>query len=94
MNVNADPRKSLFVSSNLESANPSSVCSLPAVATELMFTQDISGRYLSFYWQKEGKDLPDEQIVGQLPNEMFGPVDLISYLARVQRILESLVPER
>lgn len=95
MNVNSDSRKSPFVSPNFESFDPSSVGLLSAIGAELIFTQDNSGRYLSFYWQKaEGKFLQPEQIAGKSLNEAFEPVDTASYLGRVQRILESLVPER
>lgn len=85
MNVNADPRKSYSVSSNLESVATSCICSLPTIGSELVFTQDNSGRYVSFYWQ-------NEQIVGAT-NETFEPVET-SYFARVQRIIETGVPER
>ncbi len=93
MNVNTDSRKPPL-SPNLESFAPSSVSSLLAIGSELVFTQDSSGRYLSFYWQKaEDTGLDHEQILGHLLNETFGPVETGSYLGRVRRILESLVPE-
>lgn len=85
MSVNADSRKSRSVSPDLESVGTSSICSLAAIGSQLVFTQDISGRYLSFYWQ-------NEQIVGT-KNETFEPVET-SYFARLQRILEKGVPER
>lgn len=80
---------------SLESVNTSSMGSPPAIGAELVFTQDITGCYLSFYWQKaEEQSLQPEKIVGQLPNETFGPVESATYLRRLQRIIESLVPER
>ncbi len=86
MNVNADSQKLYSVSSNLESVGSSSICSLSAIGSQLVFTQDISGRYLSFYWQ-------NEQIVGSV-NDTFEPVETASYLLRLQRILERGIPER
>lgn len=95
MNVNADSQKPRSVYPNLESVDNNSVCLLPEIGSELIFTQDISGRYLSFYWQKaKDNGWQHDQIVGQSLNETFGPVETASYLGRLQRILESLVPER
>ncbi len=95
MNVNADSQKPHSVYPNLESVGTNSVYSLPEIGAELIFTQDISGRYLSFYWQKaKDNGWQYEQIVGQSLNEAFGPQETASYLLRLQRIVESLVPER
>ena len=95
MNVNADSQKPHSVYPNLESVGTNSVYSLPEIGAELIFTQDISGRYLSFYWQKAiDNDWQPEQVVGQSLNETFGPQETASYLLRLQRIVESLVPER
>lgn len=95
MNVNTNSRKLHSVSSNfnLESVGTNSVCSMSDLGAELLFTQDSSGRYLSFDWQCESNDLQHEQIVGTL-NGTFEPVDIVLYLTRVQRILETQVPER
>ncbi len=95
MNVNRNSRKLHSVSSNfnLESVGTNSVCSMSDLGTELLFTQDSSGRYLSFSWQCESNDLQQERIVGTL-NGTFEPVDIVLYLTRVQRILKSQVPER
>lgn len=94
MNVNTDSRQPPL-SSELGADSPNSVCSLPIIGSELAFTQDSSGRYLSFYWQNAKIiGLLSEQIVGHLLNETFGPVETGSYLGRVRRVLESLVPER
>ena len=82
-------------SNNLDGiANPD--VSLPALGAELAFTQDVNGRYLSFYWQQaELLGLAPEQLVEHQPlDETFGPVEMTPYLERVQRILQNLVPER
>ena len=94
MSASANSRQPISTYS-LDSVNTSSMGSPPAIGAELVFTQDISGCYLSFYWQKaEDQSLQPEKIVGQSLNETFGPVESATYLRRVQRILESLVPER
>ncbi|KJH70693.1 GAF domain-containing sensor histidine kinase [Aliterella atlantica] len=65
------------------------------LGSELVFTQDVTGRYLSFYWQQaENFDLNAEQTVTRSLNETFAPVDLAAYLQRVQRIVSSMTPER
>ncbi len=66
---------------------------LPELGAELVFTQNSSGRYLSFYWQEaEQQGLTPTQVVDSLSE--FSPVEPTPYLERVQRILESLIPER
>lgn len=93
MNVNAS-RHQTSVSPNLESFGINPIYSLPTMGAELVFTQDILGTYLSFYWQKADDSLQPEQIVGKSLNETFSPIETVTYLGRLQRILESLVPER
>ena len=95
MTVDANFQLPLAVSTNSESFGINSYCSLPAVGAELVFTQDTAGRYLSFYWQDaEWHGLTHDQVVGHSLGETFGPVETVSYLERIQRILKSLVPER
>lgn len=84
MSVNADSQKLHFVLPDIESAGNDSMCYLPAIGSELVFTQHISGRYLSFYWQEQNGT----------HNETFEPVETASYFGRLRRILESLVPEK
>lgn len=65
------------------------------LGAELVFTQDASGKYLSFYWQAaEALGLLPEQVVGHHLSNTWGPVQSEGYLTQIQRILESLVPER
>lgn len=62
---------------------------------ELVFTQEATGCYLSFYWQEaESRGITTEQIIGTHLNENFGPVETNAYLERVRRILTNLLPER
>jgi len=95
MSVDTNSQMPLSLSSNLESVDTPASGLLLALGSELVFTQDAAGRYLSFYWQKaDCLGLKPEELVGHSLNETFGPVEVSAYLGRVQRILESLVPER
>ncbi|MEG3959419.1 ATP-binding protein [Microcoleus sp. herbarium2] len=65
------------------------------LGAELVFTQDASGRYLSFYWQKaEQYNLTAEQIVDRPLSETLQPIAHAPYLDILQRALETLVPQR
>jgi signal transduction histidine kinase len=95
MSANTDSRQPFFTSPNFESFGMNSNGSLPAIGAELAYVQDSSGCYLDFSWQKAAAiGLQPEQVVGRTLEETFGPLDTAAYLRRVQRILESLVPER
>ncbi len=76
----------------IPSANNS--CGLQVLGSELIFTQEATGKYLSFYWQQaETNGLSAEQVIGKSLNETFAPVDVAAYLQRVGRILVSMTPE-
>jgi signal transduction histidine kinase len=65
------------------------------LGAELVFTQDASGRYLSFYWQKaEEYNLTAEQIVDRPLSETLQPIAPAPYLDILQRALETLLPQR
>lgn len=65
------------------------------LGAELVFTQDASGRYLSFYWQKaEQYNLTAEQIVDRPLSETLQPIAPAPYLDILRRALETLVPQR
>lgn len=65
------------------------------LGAELVFTQDASGRYLSFYWQKaERYNLTAEQIVDRPLSETLQPIAPAPYLDRLQRAIETLEPQR
>ena len=92
MSINGNPPLP-SVSNDLESFGTSKSCSLSTLGAELVYTQDGAGRYLSFYWQEaECQGLINEQVAGALAETFC--VETERYLERVQRILESLVPER
>ncbi|MBW4650032.1 MAG: GAF domain-containing protein [Kastovskya adunca ATA6-11-RM4] len=68
---------------------------LQDLGSELVFTQDASGQYLSFYWQNaERYDLSLEKVVKVPLKETFHPVALDCYQAQIQRVLERRTPER
>lgn len=66
------------------------------LGSELVFVQEGDGRYLTYTWQcGESFGLSQENVIGKdLSEETFTPVDVGSYLLRLQRILTTLVPER
>ena len=65
------------------------------LGAELVFTQDASGRYLSFYWQKaERYNLTAEQIVDRPLSETLQPIAPAPYLDRLRRAIETLEPQR
>ena len=72
--------------------NPSDWSSLGA---ELVFTQDLHGRYLSFWWQAaQDYDLSIEQVVGSDWSDIFIPVDLQAYSQKIKRVLKRRIPEQ
>jgi signal transduction histidine kinase len=65
------------------------------LGAELIFTQDVEGQYLSFYWEKaEQYALAAEQIADRPASETLQPIAPGLYLARLRRIFDTLVPER
>lgn len=75
---------------------PSKSGFLQGLESELVFTQDASGQYHSFYWQgAERYGLTNEQVVGLPLNEtVFRPIAIEAYREQIQRILEQRTPER
>ncbi|MDZ8069976.1 MAG: ATP-binding protein [Nostoc sp. DedQUE08] len=96
MTITANSQLSNVFSQNLESITSKTDGSLPTLGAELVYTQDGAGRYLTFCWQySELLGLNTEKIVDELnQTQTFAPVDKVSYLERLHRILTSLVPER
>ena len=70
------------------------------VGAELIFTQDLAGNYLSFWWSKAaeyGLDLISESSTDYDPNhikKIFSPVDTYAYLEKVHRVLKRRLPEQ
>ncbi|MBE9097760.1 ATP-binding protein [Tychonema sp. LEGE 07203] len=65
------------------------------LGAELVFTQDATGRYLSFYWQKaEEYNLTAAEIVDRPLSETLQPIPPAPYLDRLHRAIETLLPQR
>ncbi|WP_251959081.1 sensor histidine kinase [Nostoc commune] len=96
MTITANSQLPNVLSPNLESITSKTDSSLPTLGAELVYTQDGAGRYLTFFWQySELLGLNAEKIVDDLnQTQTFAPVDKVTYLERLHRILTSLVPER
>ncbi|MBD2691716.1 ATP-binding protein [Anabaena catenula] len=96
MTITANTQLPNLFSQNRESIPRTTNGALLTLGSELVYTQDRTGRYLSFDWQhSELLDLKTEKRVEALnESENFTPVDKVAYLERLHRILTSLVPER
>ncbi|ELR98305.1 GAF domain-containing sensor histidine kinase [Gloeocapsa sp. PCC 73106] len=65
------------------------------LGAELVYTQDKSGKYLSFYWQKaKDYDLVIQEIPGNDCGDIFTPVALEAYLEKLKRVIERKIPEQ
>ena len=66
------------------------------LGAELVFTQDIVGNYLSFWWAKaEEYGLQgDRHSPKNLTSEVFAPVDSQSYLEKIRRVIKRRLPEQ
>jgi signal transduction histidine kinase len=68
---------------------------LQGLGSELVFTQDASGQYRSFYWQNaERYGLKNDQVIGLPLTDTFCPIAIEAYREQIQRILEQRTPER
>lgn len=62
---------------------------------ELVFTQDYSGKYLSFYWELGNEfGINSSNIVGCLPEQSFAPALLDAYYERIRRVVDRRIPEQ
>jgi signal transduction histidine kinase len=69
--------------------------SMADAETVLVFTQDRSGQYLSFYWPEASQyGLKPEQIIDQSKDQtdQFGPIAKAFYLERLHQVLDSACP--
>jgi signal transduction histidine kinase len=63
------------------------------LGAELVFTQDSSGKYLSFYWEKaRNYGLVEEQIVGYSLEGVFVPMQESAYLYRLKQVISRRIP--
>lgn len=79
-----------------DSDAPSRLDALLSVpGSDLVFTQDQAGRYLSFYWREaERYGLELERVIGKPMEDVFTPILPASYLQQVRQVLASLIPVR
>jgi signal transduction histidine kinase len=96
MTITANTQFPNLIPQNLESITLHQDSSSATLGAELVYTQDGSGRYLTFYWQhSEYLGCDTQNIVDVLnENDSFAPVDKVVYLEHLHRILSSSVPER
>ncbi|MEA5555765.1 sensor histidine kinase [Nodularia spumigena] len=96
MTITANSQLPNLFPHNLEYSTNKTDGSLPTLGSELVYTQDGAGRYLTFYWQhSELLGLNPKQIVNECHEQaVFVPVDNGAYLERLHRILNSLLPEK
>jgi PAS domain S-box-containing protein len=96
MTASADLQNSRSGYTDMESATaPVKSGFLQGLGSELVFTQDASGQYHSFYWQgAERYGLTNEQVVGLPLSETLSPIAIDAYREQIQRILEQRTPER
>ncbi len=96
MTITANTQLPNLIPQNLESTTHSTNGSSTTLEAELVYTQDGSGRYLTFYWQHSEYLACDTQRIVDVLNEndSFAPVDKVVYLEHLHRILSSSVPER
>ncbi len=107
MSITANSQISnVLFSKSLESMTSNTNSSLQNLGAELVYTQDATGRYLSFYWQQD--DVPKheevsspiqvlnlQQVVNESQDsEIFVPVEQVIYLQRLQRVLTTLEPDK
>lgn len=79
-----------------ESINPAASQRLEGFSSvseaDLVFTQNVAGQYLSFYWKDSQQyGLQPEQVIGQT-GQAFAPVAPSAYLERLRQVLDYLRP--
>jgi signal transduction histidine kinase len=96
MSITANSQLPNLLSKNLKSITSKTENSVPSLGSELVYTQDATGNYLTFYWSAGDRlGINSEQIIGDLNrDEIFAPVEKVAYLQRLGRIVKNLVPER
>ena len=65
------------------------------LGAEMVFTQNRSGIYLSFWWLKaEEYGLNNQAIVGSSYEDIFTPLDRQQYLSKINRVIDRRLPEQ
>lgn len=96
MSITANSQLTNLLSKNLKSITSIADNSVPTLGSELVYTQDTTGDYLTFYWSAGDRlGINSEAMIGDLNrDEIFAPVEKVAYLQRLGRIVKNLVPER
>jgi len=96
MTITANSQLPNLFPQDLEYSTSTTDGSLPSVGSELIYTQDGTGRYLTFYWQhSQLLGLNPKEIVDQCSEDkIFVPIDNGAYLERLHRILNNLIPDK
>ncbi len=96
MDVPANSQTMIYRSPHMELITAQGQSSfLQGLGVELVFTQDGSGQYHSFYWRNAQEyGLTEEHVVGDRLKDTFYPIALEAYRDQIQRILENRNPER
>ncbi len=96
MSITANSQLPNVLSKNLKSITSKSDNSVPTLSSELVYTQDATGDYLTFYWSAGDRlGINCEEMIGVLNwDKIFAPVEKVVYLERLGRILKNLIPER
>jgi signal transduction histidine kinase len=96
MSITARSQLPNILPMNLEAIISDKKGSWVNLGAELVYTQDATGRYLSFYWQySESLGLSSEEIVKKLnEGEIFAPIHKDAYLAILERVVATIVPEK
>jgi signal transduction histidine kinase len=93
LRVSGLQRQGIGMKANLANSKPNN--SLQHLGAELIFTQDCSGKYLSFYWQVASEyGINHEEIIGSYLGQTLTPVHVKAYLERIRRVLERRIPEQ
>ena len=65
------------------------------LGAEMVFTQNRSGIYLSFWWLKaEEYGLDNQAIIGSSYEDIFTPLDRQQYLSKINRVIDRRLPEQ
>ncbi|WP_017654426.1 sensor histidine kinase [Fortiea contorta] len=96
MIITANSQLPNLFSQNMESVTNQTGIPIHSLGAELVYTQDGTGRYLSFYWQQsELLGLNPQQLNDEVSEyESFVPADKSSYLEKLHEVLTNLVPEK
>lgn len=97
MSLTANSQRSNILSKNLQDITSNTNGSWANLGAELVYTQDGTGRYLTFWWEhSECLGLNPQQIVENQDGKeyAFSPVDQAAYLSVLQQVLTTLNPQR